>query len=52
MRKVDGWKDGMDVTTRASRQFVVGRSPGVTTLKVTRVDVTREVPITVRKKDP
>jgi hypothetical protein len=50
MRKVDGWRDGVDVTARESRLFVLGLQPGVATLKVTRGGATREVPITVKAK--
>jgi hypothetical protein len=50
MKKLDGWKDGNDVTTRESRLLVQGKAPGTTTLKFTSGDTTRELVITVTNR--
>ncbi len=51
MKKVDGWKDGNDVTERVSRLFVVGKAEGTAVLRlVSGSDPPHDVPVTVTKK--
>lgn len=46
-RKVDGWKDGIDVTTRESTLFLVGRKAGSAVLRLVDNGVPTDIPVTV-----
>ncbi len=49
MKKKDDWKDHTDVTIRESRLLLLGKEPGVATLRLTRGTTTQDIAVTVKK---
>ncbi|MGV3620330.1 MAG: hypothetical protein ACO1OB_05920 [Archangium sp.] len=48
LEKKDGWKGDIDVTTRESTLYVVGKQQGTATLRVVNGSGQKDIPVTVK----